>query len=474
MITSSTRRVVLLGAISALLSTTSFANLSGYWPLNETSGTQAPNAVAGGTAATLFNGATWVQDDVRGRVLEFDGIDGYANAGTIPALDLPSMFTWSFWSLDTTGPTTSVIIGNRYDPNGVDSVPREFTKFTTMQFEWHHDGIGENVDYPDIPSFQWVHNAVVKDGNHLISYRNGLVNGVRTITAGLLNPQPFYFGGDKTAENWAGRLDDVAIWNNTLSPSSVIGLAKGTYTPLTAPTSISAPAMQTVFTEKFDGGLDKWNVTDRGLENNAPVGYHAPDTTGGHVTLGGTTSQQYWFGSSIESKQRFSSALATTITVDRVSLTGSGTAFRSSVWILGDDFHYLHFSQNVGETGWSWNANDAGGVGIVNPIGSGNNIAELDPLDADLGLHQIKLEIIPTGTLGEVNIFFYLDGALVGGQGFSAFPEDFQIAFTGQARAIGDTVDAVFDNIVVQQVPEPSSVALLALGTVAFAWRRRR
>jgi murein endopeptidase len=116
-----------------------------------------------------------------------------------------------------------------------------------------------------------------------------------------------------------------------------------------------------------------------------------------------------------------------------------------------------------------------GGVGTAGPTGSGNNLALLDGLDTDFGNHKLQLEIIPTGTAGSVNILMYVDGNLVGGQGFSAFPETFQVVLTGQARAIGDTVNAVFDNLVVQQVPEPGSAALLIGGIlVAFGGRRRR
>jgi hypothetical protein len=469
-------RAIVCGAVTAVLTLRASAALVGYWPLNETSGTVAPNLAPGGTEASLFNGVTWVTDALRGQALEFDGVDGYAAAGTIPVLDLASDFTWSFWSLNNQAANNNVVFGNRYGPGNVDFIPQEFIKFTNQQFEWNHEAIGENIDYPNMPTGAWIHNLVVKDGDTLISYRNGLLNGYRKITGAPINPQPLFFGGNETLENWGGRLDDVAIWTDALPTTSAVGLAKGTFTPATAPrTGSTPPAKQTVFSDNFSAGISgKWTPTDRGLENNAPAGYNPPDTAGGTLSLSGTTNAQYWFGNSIESIQRFSSSIETLITVDRISLTGSGTAYRSSLWILGDNGHYLHFSQNVGELGWSWNARDDGGVGTLNPTGSGNNIVSLDALDGDFGQHQMQLELVPTGTAGEVNIFLSLDGTRVAGQGFSAFPADFQVVLTGQARAGGDTVNAIFDNLVVAQVPEPSTSVLLLAGTAAAGALRRR
>jgi len=220
--------------------------------------------------------------------------------------------------------------------------------------------------------------------------------------------------------------------------------------------------------------LTKWTSTNRGLENNAPAGYDPPTTAAGQVVLSGTSNAQYWYGNSIESNQHFSSSLQTTVSVDRVSLTGTGTAYRSSLWVLGDDGHYLHFSQNVGENGWSWNARDDGGGGDLNPTGSGTNIGELDALDGDLGSHVMKIEIVPLDVIGSVNMFMYLDDTLVAGHGFTNFPSEFSIVLTGQGRAGGDTVSAVFDNVVVQQVPEPTTAALVLLGGLAGMIRRCR
>ncbi|MES2706923.1 MAG: LamG-like jellyroll fold domain-containing protein [Verrucomicrobiota bacterium] len=203
--------------------------------------------------------------------------------------------------------------------------------------------------------------------------------------------------------------------------------------------------------DNFSGDLANWEVTTRGLEQNAEAGYDPPAITGGAAVLGGTTNNQYWYGSSLESLTTFDSRLYTEVSAKRVSLTGSGTAYRSSVWIFGDATHYLHLSQNVGEGGWSYNANDAGGGGTLLPTGGGTNLEGMDGLDADAGLHQIKLRLLPTGATGGVNIEIQIDGVAYAVHGFTNFPTSFKVILTGQGRATGDTVSATFDDVTVAQ-----------------------
>ena len=118
-------------------------------------------------------------------------------------------------------------------------------------------------------------------------------------------------------------------------------------------------AIITSLTDDFNGtsvDLTKWNITNRGLENNGPAGYNVPSETGGTLTLGGTTSGTYWYGSSLESVNSFSSAAPTLVEVDRVSLSGSGSAWRLSLWLYGDSGNFIHFAENT-ENGWEFNCN---------------------------------------------------------------------------------------------------------------------
>lgn len=258
--------------------------LHGYWPLQETSGTTAPNAApGGGTAGALNNGPVWITNDpTRGRVLSFDGVDDYVDAGFLPLMTLSNNFTWSFWTFSTqTG--GNVILGNRYGPSGGDWNPREFIKFTSDAFQYDTNNV-LFIDYANVPGSAWVHHALVKQGTTLTYYRNGTPTNSATITAPQNNAQPFYFGGDKAAERWSGRLDDIAVWTKALPPTSIAGLANNTLTPLTAPTGGSGVPLTTPLAQgptthyfrkafNFNGAKERTTLTLQHMLDDGAVVY---------------------------------------------------------------------------------------------------------------------------------------------------------------------------------------------------------
>lgn len=426
-----------------LMAPVSRGALSNYWPLDGTGAqTTAANSVAGGTVGTLFTGAAWVTDATRGPVLEFNGAGGYVAAGALPELAAATNFTWAFWANSAAFANPAVtVLGNRTPDSG-------WTKFTPGNFEFRDlDGtFNTSIDYPDFATDVWAHHAVVKNGSLFTYYRDGVARGSAWGEGTLPAGTPLYFGGDTVNESWAGRMDEVATWTNALPSSSLKGLVAGAYKPNAAPLTY-APALTTVLAEDFSTDLSKWNITSRGLENNAPANYNPPSITGGVLTLGGQVNNSYWYGSSLESKTAFDSRLYSEVSVKRTALSGSGTAYRSSLWILGDNTHYLHFSQNVGEGGWSWNSQDGGGIDAANATGSGTNLTGLDSLDGDLGEHTMKIRIIPAGLSGSVNMELILDDVTYAVRGFTAFPSTFRVILTGQARQAADTVSASFDDV---------------------------
>lgn len=417
------------------------AGLVGLWQLNEGGGTVAPNSVSGGTHGVLYegaavgNGPTWTFNDDRGVILSFDGSNDFVDAGFIPALSLADDFTWAFWARANQGPNSEVILGNRKDAANTDA--GGWIKFTGTQFEFRGTSAHNNLDYADIPNGgPWIHHAMVKSGSQLTYYRGGVAAGTATLTTAAV-AQPFYFGGDKYTEYYNVWLDDVAIFNHALSQAEVQSVMSGDFGAygITRPTGMS---------DSFDGtSLDtsKWLAINKGLESTADGGYDAPVVGGGTLTLGGTTNAQYWLGKSVVSTERFGVPAGGEVKfeVDRVSLTGSGSAFRSSMWMYGDATHFVHFSQNIGENGWQYNYND--GTNPSERVGGGIDLGQSAALDADGGFHRMAL--VNDGAYVKI----FVDGRWLRSQ--PATFDQFSVLLTGQARATGDTVSAVFDNAAV-------------------------
>ncbi len=219
-------------------------NLVGWWPLNEGSGSTVGDLSGRGTNGTINNpngglgvdGSVWIKDAERSMVLSFNGVNGTGAcviAGTIPAMDLKNDFTWMFWCKQdvSQGFTSStggndVILGNRY---GGTTAPLQFIKFTPTNFEYYNGDNTNFINYPDIPSGVWVHNATVKRGATLTYYRDGIevlsIKLTKTVDA-----NPFYMGADGYSgvqEAWCGCLSDVRLYNKALTRLEVLAAMKG-------------------------------------------------------------------------------------------------------------------------------------------------------------------------------------------------------------------------------------------------------
>lgn len=250
-------------------------------------------------------------------------------------------------------------------------------------------------------------------------------------------------------------------WNGEDSRFIKFNVAPGTwsfkaYTPLgnVTPTPTPTP-LPVLMSDNFDdNSIDtaKWDVIDKGLESGASSGIAAQETNA-QLKFNGTTSVNYWAGRTLRSKTAFSASAVSplTVEVDRVSLTGSGTAYRSSVWLWVSDTQYVHVAQNIGENNWQYNVN--GGTGIGTQIWN----------DANTGLKPIKL--VHDGN----SVHVYVDGVQRVEITGLTWNSNIKVMLTGQSRMSGDTVTSVFDNLNVRgsggsptptPTPTPASAVL--------------
>jgi len=165
---------------------------------------------------------------------------------------------------------------------------------------------------------------------------------------------------------------------------------------------------------------------------------------GGVIKFVGTTSQQWWSGGTLRIAPTFNATEATpvTISLDRVSEAGVGTASRSALWILNEaKDKYVLFADVRGEGGWRFNRK-IGETGDV-PTGSGTDIGAFNggTFD-DGGLH--RMQMVANGQ----TVKLMLDGQVGVEVKFPFSKVIFQ--FGSYARANNDTADTTWDNLKIE------------------------
>ena len=231
------------------------------------------------------------------------------------------------------------------------------------------------------------------------------------------------------------------------------------------PIDVTVTEVPTIACDDFGNGtIDaNWRVNPQGFEAGAADA--TISESGGTVQFSATGTANFWGGASLASELTFSAGTTTPVTfeIDRVSHSGSGSATRTGIYVTDQTrSRYVFFSDDVGESGWTYNRkiNQPGD----NPTGGGVNINAFDgPNFDDLGNHHLKA--VADGQ----TVKLYLDnvpGAEV------AFPVTNGIVFEFGAytRAIGDTVAATFDNACVSTAL-PTALSCISTAPVSVSGR---
>src|SRR5690349_9190452 len=98
---------------------------------------------------------------------------------------------------------------------------------------------------------------------------------------------------------------------------------------------LSAQVTNVVFSEDFAGPLNTNKLVADNIGFEGGKGTIAPTVANGVVEFTGAVSEQWWAGAALRVVPTFKANDETNIvfSADRVSATGEGTAYRSSMWI---------------------------------------------------------------------------------------------------------------------------------------------
>ncbi|MDA7881626.1 LamG domain-containing protein [Akkermansiaceae bacterium] len=227
------------------------SGLVAHWPLDEGSGTSTADVSGFGSDASLLNGASWSSDAIRGSHVVFDGTNDRIETAFRYALSNTDDFTWAWWGKkEATSHSGSIMVGNRYGGTGTESL--EFIKFMPNKAAFADTGSAANIEdynYADLPSNQWHHYAMVKDGTSFRWYVDGVAQGSpETINYNESSPLPFLIGGDDNNtnssdgpvnEHFEGAIDDVVLYRSALTSVQVMDVMNGSYA-LTIPMAAAA------------------------------------------------------------------------------------------------------------------------------------------------------------------------------------------------------------------------------------------
>ncbi|TLS51243.1 hypothetical protein FE782_16055 [Paenibacillus antri] len=199
-----------------------------------------------------------------------------------------------------------------------------------------------------------------------------------------------------------------------------------------------ASPLSTSMQDDFSGNAvdtGKWTVINQGLRSTSASTLTA-SVADGKLILSGTTDIAAWAGKSLRSIPTFRATpeAPLTVEVDRVSLDGSGTGYRSAVWLYVGPSQYIHFAQSGEFNRW-----------VFNKDGSGDNLVWND---GDRGNHRMKM--VHDGS----TVKFYIDDIERASTPVT-WNTDIKIILTGEACLVGDTVNAEFDNLSVYKDSAP-------------------
>jgi uncharacterized membrane protein YeiH len=212
--------------VTVTVSNTSVGLVASY-SFNEGTGTTLIDRTGNGRTGTV-SGATWTTQGKNGGALTFDGVNDWVTVADANALDLTTAMTLEAWVYPTAsggGAWRNVLIKER--PGGevynlyanTDTNAPVVYVVRAAQVDVPLDARGTGA----LPLNTWTHLAATYDGTTLRLFVNGTQVGSRAVSGALVTSAgALRIGGNSVwGEYFAGRLDDVRIYNRALTPAEI-------------------------------------------------------------------------------------------------------------------------------------------------------------------------------------------------------------------------------------------------------------
>jgi len=215
-------------------------NTPALWHLNEGKGNVLHDSSGNGNDGIIY-GATW-KEGIMGNALEFDGVDDYVNCGEHSSLQITGDLTLECWAkYDTLGNQNNFISQGKGNLDGspINNIIYQLSIQPDKRLRsfWEY-GNGNNVPISstvpaDIESGEWHHYAMIRDTiNQKITFfvdgvqLGEVVSYVDAPEGGSSTPLQIggawdFFNNDGASNVFDGIIDEVAVYNRTLSNSEI-------------------------------------------------------------------------------------------------------------------------------------------------------------------------------------------------------------------------------------------------------------
>ncbi len=157
----------------------------------------------------------------------FDGVSAFVEVSDDPSLDITSAITISAWVNSRVVTGKNII--TKFDNNADEAWQVLFSGSDKFDFGISDTaGFGDSTNLRSIQTIlpnQWYHLLATYDGTEMRLYINGILDNNVTPSNGLRgNNQPVRIGADEDGSFLDGSIDEVRIYNSSLSPAEVTSL----------------------------------------------------------------------------------------------------------------------------------------------------------------------------------------------------------------------------------------------------------
>jgi len=288
------------------------ADLAGWWPLDEGSGTVAHDLSGLGNDGAVVGSPLWVPA-VKNLGLKLNGTNQYALVPTDPTLDLTDAITLSTWikpEAYTGTPQDLIKKGNNGGTNGYEltlsSTGSTWPQKVFLRFNQVTSGdtyrINSTTLYP-YDGNTWLHVAGTYDGAMMRLYINGVEEASKAMAVPIAtNTDPLGIGVQSNVQRFfKGTMDDVRVYGRALSAAEILALASHTITASAGSGGSISPSGAVLvahtasqgFTIAADPGYSIADVLVDGVSVGAVASYTFSNVTADHTIAASFTGSTF-------------------------------------------------------------------------------------------------------------------------------------------------------------------------------------